>query len=136
MVARKKALRFDILVSPAWRRVLRVVGVRPETAYVELGTNELLVKFGRFEQAFPVDAVEGARTADWPLWAGIGPRYLPGTVGFVGTFVNTVVVTFAPPQRFRFMFPLPFKRLFLSLKDPDAFITALTTTPAAETKAA
>lgn len=136
MVAKKKSLRFDILVSPAWRPMLRVIGVKPETAYVEVSADELFVKFGRFEQAFSLEAVESAQPAEWPLWAGIGPRYLPGTVGFVGTYVNTVMVRFGTPQRFRFMFPLPFKRLFLSLKDPEAFIIAMTTTPALETKAA
>lgn len=135
MVARKKAERFDILISPAWRPVLRVMGVKPETAFVELAKGELHVKFGRFEQAFPLEAVDTVTLAQWPLWAGIGPRYLPGTVGFVGTFVNTVLVRFAEPQRWQFMFPLPFKRMFFSLKDPEGFMAAVTA-PAVQTKAA
>lgn len=135
MVARRKSERFEILISPAWRPVLRLVGVKPDSAFAEIVKDELHVKFGRFEQTFPLGAVETATLAQWPVWAGIGPRYLPGTVAFVGTFVNTVLIRFAGPQRWRFMFPLPFKRLFLSLKDPEAFIAALTT-PAIETRAA
>jgi hypothetical protein len=135
MVAKKKGEYFDILVSPAWRPMLRVFGVKPETAFVEVTAHDLHVKFGRFEQTFPLADVESVKLAEWPLLAGIGPRYLPGTVGLVGTYVNTVMVRFATPQRFRFMFRFPFKRLYLSLKEPEAFIAALMK-PAVETKAA
>lgn len=135
MVAKKKTQRFEILLSPAWRPFLRIVGVRPETAFVEIAKGKLHVKYGRLEQSFPLEAVDSAEAAEWPIWAGIGPRYVPGTVGLVGTYVNTVLVRFAEPQRWLFMFRLPFKRLFLSMKDPEGFIAALTT-PEVEAKAA
>jgi hypothetical protein len=135
MAARKKAQRFEILLSPAWRPMLRLLRVSPETAFAEIAKGRLHVRFGIFEQAFPLDAIESTTAAQWPVWAGVGPRYFPGTVGFVGTFVNTVLVRFSEPQRWQFMFPLPFERLFLSVKNPDAFIEALTT-PAVEAKAA
>lgn len=136
MDARRKAHRFDILVSPAWRPMLRVIGVKPEDAFVELTTEDLHVKFGVFEQTFPLKAVEAARVTEWPLWAGIGPRYVPGTVGLVGTYLNTVVVDFKEQQRWRMgRLPLPFHRLYLSMKDPDAFVAAFAA-PTAEVKAA
>lgn len=135
MVAKKKPQRFDILISPAWRPMLRLVGVKPETAYVELTATKMRVHFGLLEETLPLDAVEGVRIAEWPLWAGIGPRYVPGTVGLIGAYLNVVLVTFREPQRWQLLFPLPFTRLFLSMKQPEEFIAALTKAEA-EKKAA
>ncbi|MEE8317225.1 MAG: hypothetical protein V3R70_11805 [Syntrophobacteria bacterium] len=81
MVAKKKTQRFDILISPAWRPMLRVLGVKPENAYAEVTGGEMHVRFGRLSHTFSVDAIETASIDDWPVWAGIGPRYAPGTVG-------------------------------------------------------
>ncbi|MFQ5473193.1 MAG: hypothetical protein ACE5FA_09955, partial [Dehalococcoidia bacterium] len=126
MVAKKKTQRFDILISPAWRPMLRVLGVKPENAYAELTGDEMYVRFGRLSHTFSLDAIETASIDDWPLWAGIGPRYVPGTVAFVGTFINTVVVKFSGPQTVRAVLPIRCNRLFLSLKEPEKFIAAVT----------
>ena len=125
MVAKKKTQRFDILISPAWRPMLRVLGVKPESAYAELTGDEMHVRFGRLSHTFSVDAIETAAIDEWPLWAGIGPRYAPGTVGFVGTFINTVLVKFSEPQTVRAVFPMRCNRLYLSLKEPQKFIAAV-----------
>lgn len=135
MVAKKKAQRFDILISPAWQPMLRLVGVKPETAYAEVTATKLRVRFGMFDETFPLEAIEEAHMSEWPLWAGIGPRYVPGTVGMIGTYLNIVQVTFSRPQRWRVLFPLPFEKLFLSMKEPDEFIAALSK-PAEQKKAA
>lgn len=129
MSVKKKSQRFDILISPAWQPMLRMIGAKPKDAFVEVSANQLRVKFGVLEEKFPLADVETAQAAEWPLWAGIGPRYVPGTVGLIGTYLNVVVVRFSKPQRWQMLFPLPFKRLFLSLKEPEKFIDALTAEP-------
>jgi hypothetical protein len=135
MVAKKKTQRFGILISPAWRPMLRVLGVKPENAYAELTGDEIHVRFGRLSHTFPLDAIETASIDDWPLWAGIGPRYVPGTVGFVGTFINTVLVKFSEPQTVRAVLPMHCNRLYLSLEEPEKFIAAATK-PVAAVRAA
>lgn len=137
MTAKRKAKRYPVLISPLWRLMLRPFGATPERCFVEVGDEELRVSFGRaFDGTFPLDTVEGASLAHWPLWAGVGPRYFRGTVGLIGSYVNTVEVRFKEPQRVRMLLPVRCKRLLLSMEDPRAFIAALEKQPAVEAKAA
>jgi hypothetical protein len=135
MTTKKATQRFEALISPAWRPFLRVLGIKPENTFAEVVGDELHVQFGRLSHTFPLDAVESASIEDWPLWAGIGPRYVPGTIGLVGTFINVVEVRFAEPQVVRKGLPLRCTRLFVSLKDPAKFIAAVKR-PVATAKAA
>src|SRR3972149_177970 len=78
-----------------------------------------------FAYRFPLEAVETAAPARWPMWAGIGPRVdFRGTVAFVGAYENTVEVRFKERQRVRMLVSLPCERLVLSLEDPEAVIAA------------
>ena len=136
-----KTRRFPILVSPFWRALLFPFGVTPERAFAAIDDGELRVSFGRlFDHRFPLEQVEVAAPARWPLWAGIGLRTdFRRTVAFVGAYVNTVEVRFKERQRVRMVVPLPCERLVLSLEDPEAFIAALekrNVTPEAPAKAA
>jgi len=135
MTTKKAPQRFEVLISPAWRPVLRVFGVKPENSFAEVTGEELHVQFGRLSHTFPLDAIEAASIEDWPVWAGVGPRYVPGTVGFIGTFINVVLVRFTEPQTVRQGLPLRCTRLFISLKDPAKFIAAVTK-PVVASKAA
>ena len=135
MTAKKAPQRFEVLISPAWRPVLRVLGVKQENSFAEVIGDELHVQFGRLSHTFPLDAIETASIEDWPLWAGIGPRYVPGTIGLIGTFINVVLVRFVVPQTVRRGLPLRCTRLFITLKDPAGFIAAVTK-PVAVSKAA
>lgn len=136
-----KTRRFPILVSPFWRALLFPFGVTPERAFAAIDDGELRVSFGRlFDHRFPLEQVEVAVPARWPLWAGIGLRTdFRRTVAFVGAYVNTVEVRFKERQRVRMVVPLPCERLVLSLEDPEGFIAALekrTATAEAPAKAA
>lgn len=126
MTPKTKKERFPILVSPLWRYPLRVFGVTEETAFAEVDGAKLHVRFGRFDYEFPLDMVEEVRPAAWPVWAGIGPRYWRGTVGLIGTYVNTVEVLFKEPQEIRVLVPLRCERLYLSAEEPGEFIAAVT----------
>jgi hypothetical protein len=120
-------MRFPILMSPLWRPLLLPFGGTSQRSYAELEDGTLHVRFGwLFDHRFPLDQVEAASPSHWPLWAGIGWRTnFRGTVGLIGTYVNTVEVRFKEPQRVRMLLPAPCRRLFLSLEDPHDFIAAL-----------
>jgi hypothetical protein len=137
MPAKTKAKRFPILISPFWRYLLLPLGAMPERCFAEIEDGELHVRFGRwFDLRFPLEEVEEVGLSHWPLWAGIGPRYLRGAVGLIGTYVNTVEVRFKEPQRVRMLLPVRCERLTLSMEDPRAFMAALEKQPAVEAKAA
>jgi hypothetical protein len=109
----------------------------PERCFAEIEDGELHVRFGRwFDLRFPLEEVKEAGLSHWPLWAGIGPRYLRGTVGLIGTYANTVEVRFKEPQPVRMLLPVRCERLILSMEDPRAFMAALEKQPAVEAKAA
>lgn len=120
-------MRFPILISPMWRPFVLPLGGTPERSYVELEDGVLHVRFGwLFNHRFPLDAVEAASPSHWPVWAGIGWRTnFRGTVGLIGTYVNSVEVRFKQPQRVRMILPTPCRRLYLSLEQPRDFIAAL-----------
>jgi len=120
-------MRFPILMSPMWRPLLLPFGGTPERSYAEIQDGELHVRFGwLFDQRFPLTAIEGASPSHWSVWAGIGWRTnFRGTVGLIGTYVNTVEVRFREPQRVRMVLPFACRRLFVSLEDPREFINAL-----------
>ena len=130
-------MRFPILISPLWRPLLLPFGATADRSFAEIQDGHLHVRFGLlFQHRFPLDQVEGASLAHWPLWAGIGWRTnFRGTVGLVGTYVNTVEVRFKEPQRVRLLVPIRCRRLYLSVDDPRGFIAALRPPPAAAAEA-
>lgn len=127
MAPKTKAQEFRILTSPLWTPFLWPLGVTQRQAYAQLHEGKLHVHFGRvFDAEFPLDEVEGAELARWPLWAGIGPRTdFRGNVGLIGTYVNVVEVRFKEPQRVRLLFPVTCRKLYVSMEEPHAFIEAL-----------
>jgi hypothetical protein len=128
---------FPIAISPLWRGLLLPLGVTPKRSFVEVADGDVHIRFGWFDYHFPLEAVERATLARWPIWAGVGVRTnFRGTVGLIGTYVNVVEVTFAEPQQMRLLVRTGCRRLFLSLQDPHSFITALTRHRATEAKAA
>jgi hypothetical protein len=53
-------------------------------------------------------------------------------VGLIGAYVNIVEGRFKEPQRVRMFLPMTCRRLYLSLEEPQDFITALREATAAE----
>lgn len=128
MTAKTRAHRFTILASPLWTPFLFPFGVTSKQAFARIEEGTLHVHFGRvFDQEFPLEDIESAAIARWPIWAGIGPRTdFRGNVGLVGTYVNIVEVRFKEPQKVRLMVvPSTCKKLYLSMEEPHAFIAAL-----------
>lgn len=133
-----RSLRFPILISPLWRYLLLPFGATPARSFAELKDGELHVRFGRlFDHRFPLEEVESVSLGHWPVWAGVGWRTnFRGSVGLIGTYVNTVEVRFKEPQRVRLLVPVRCERLYLSVEDPHDFISAVVRRLTVEAKAA
>jgi hypothetical protein len=133
-----RSLRFPILISPLWRYLLLPFGATASRSFAEIKEGELHVRFGRlFDHRFPLEEVESVSLGHWPVWAGVGWRTnFRGSVGLIGTYVNTVEVRFKEPQRVRLVFPVRCERLYLSVEDPHDFISAVTKRLTIEAKAA
>ena len=117
--------RFPILVERRYRLVLRVFGVNPENAYVDLGEN-LEASFGWSHVSTPVSncarwAIEGPWRAITAVGVRISPRSRELTFG--GTPRGGVRIDFHKPIRYWRLSP---PALYLSVEDLDGFAAALT----------
>lgn len=110
----------------AWRPLLTVLGGTHHRSYVEVERDTVTFRFGAFEARIPRADVSGASRAHWPLLDGIGWRIGPGTVGLIGSLQNVVEVRLQQPHRMSvFLIPVKARRVFVSLEDPQAFLTDL-----------
>ena len=112
-----------------WSWVLRVIGVRPGAAQVELTDDDrLLATFGRFRVETPLANVSGFRlTGPYRWWRAIGPRGSFADHGFTfGTSARGGVCL-----SFRAWVPSGYVRggrmeaLTVTVEDPDALAAAL-----------
>jgi hypothetical protein len=66
--------RYPFSVDPTWRLPLRLIGVRPSSAYVEVN-DELMVRFGPWTLRTPMSNVAGATvTGPFSAWRVLGPH--------------------------------------------------------------
>ena len=96
-------------------------------SYLELTGDALVARFGwLFHHRFPLGDIEGAAKRSWPLLYGIGWRTnLLGVIGLIGSRAGVVEIRFRRRRWLWMLLPLPFDRLAVSLKDPEAFLQAL-----------
>jgi hypothetical protein len=116
--------RFPFRVEPRYRGILRSFGVRPGTAYVELG-EQLEAHFGWSHIVTPVSnitrwSIEGP----WLALTAIGVRrgILDGVMSFSGTTAGGVRVDFRERPRYFFFRP---PALYVAVEDPEGFAAAL-----------
>jgi hypothetical protein len=116
--------RFPIRVEPRYRLILRIFGVRPENAFVELGET-LDAHFGWSHISTPVSnctrwSIEGPWSPITALGVRMSIRHRDITFG--GTPRGGVRVDFREPVRYwRFHPPA----LYLTVQDLDGFAAAL-----------
>lgn len=121
----KPSRRFAILVEPRYRLVLRIFGVTPANAYVDLGEN-LEAHFGWSHITTPFSnctrwSIEGPWRAITALGVRISVRHRDITFG--GTPCGGVRIDFREPVRYwRFRPPA----LYLTVQDLEGFAAALT----------
>jgi hypothetical protein len=66
--------RYPFSVDPSWRLPLRLIGVRPSSAYVDVN-DELAVRFGPWTLRTPISNVAGAAvTGPYSAWRVLGPH--------------------------------------------------------------
>jgi hypothetical protein len=116
--------RFPIRVEPRYRRLLRIFGVNPENAFVDLGET-LDARFGWSRISTPVaNCVRWSIEGPWRALTAIGVRrsVRHGDVTFAGTARGGVRVDFREPPRYFFFRP---PALYLTVDDLEGFAAAL-----------
>lgn len=109
--------------------LLAICGGLPRSSYVEVGPQEVLLRFGwGFAATIPRDDIEHVRPARWSALAGLGWRVtLKGSIGLIGSLSGVVEISLKRRRVFRVVFlPWPTRKLYVSLQDPEAFLRALT----------
>ena len=68
---------FDFLFAPAYERPARLFGIRPETAWVEVGEEQFEASFGPWRVRTPLsNIVDAAITGPYAFWKTAGPARL------------------------------------------------------------
>ncbi|MFC0032911.1 hypothetical protein ACFFMM_25635 [Micromonospora chaiyaphumensis] len=126
---RRFAFRFD----PAFRLPLALLGVRPETARVELGRDELTVRFGPWRLRTARDNVSGVELGGpYRWWRAVGPHLslADGGVTFGTGVAAGVCIRLAMPVPA--LVPGPWPRhpaVTVTVTDPEALRDALVAPP-------
>ena len=93
--------RFDFAFDPEYRSFGRVFGVRPATAWLEVGDERLEARFGPWHISTPLSNVVDARlTGPYAFWKTAGPARLAITdrgLTFATRSVEGVLICFAAP---------------------------------------
>jgi hypothetical protein len=122
--------RFPMRLDGWVRPFLWPFGGTPARSYVEVGPEELHIKYGwAFEKRFRLDEIESVQAGKWPWWGGLGWRSnLAGRLGLVASYSGIVDVRLKRKRwTWMVLLPLPCNQLTISLEDPEAFIAALRT---------
>ncbi len=107
-----------------WKAVLLLCGVRPASAYAELG-DELRVRFGPWRTRTPVSNIERYDiTGPYTWWGAIGPRrsVRNGDFSYGTSTDGGVCLTFHRPVR---CWPVHPTQLTVTVDDLEGFAAAL-----------
>jgi len=118
--------RFPIRLERSWRPWLRLWGVRPENAYIDLGDGRLDARFGWSTLATDLSNIEDYRiTGPYRWWSAIGVRrsVRNGDASFCGTARGGVCLRFRDPVPWARIFHPP--ALTVTPEDLDGFVAAL-----------
>ncbi len=95
--------RFAFAFAPTYRRLARVFGITPSTAWLEVSEEKLEVRFGPWRVSTPVENITGAAiTGPYALLKTAGPARLAITdrgLTFATNGDRGVLLTFATPVR-------------------------------------
>jgi hypothetical protein len=110
----------------AWAWLLAALGGTAETSYAEVLPEAVVVRFGLSQHRIARSDIAAARRGRWPLIGGIGWRVGPGVLGLIGSLDGIVELELARPYIHHLvLIPLRFRRLVVSLEDPEAFLADL-----------
>ena len=117
-------MRFPIRVDDRYRPFLRLFGVKPGNAHVDLG-DDLVARFGRFSVRTPIGNVTRWRIeGPWRAITAVGVRrsVRHGDVTFAGTPRGGVRIDFRDRVRFR---PFRIPALYVTVDDLEGLAAAL-----------
>jgi hypothetical protein len=120
-------LRFSRWFLPlAW-----LTGMWPSRSFVRVADGGVDVAMGwAFRARFPAAAVVVVRATRGPRWGGVGVHGFGGTWVVNGSLHGVVELHLRNPARARVLgVPVRLRRLFVSVTDPTALVSALTVTP-------
>ncbi|GAA4114968.1 hypothetical protein GCM10022415_11190 [Knoellia locipacati] len=93
--------RFDFAFAPAYRLPAMLFGIRPETAWVDVGDDELRVRFGPWRLTTALENITGCEESGGFAWIKTaGPPHLSLTdrgVTFATNGDRALCVTFRDP---------------------------------------
>jgi hypothetical protein len=121
---------FDIDYSRGNRVLMGLIGVGPRFSGVVIDDEEISVRLGwGFYADIAIADIQRVGTSERPFFAW-GAHGWRGRWLVNGSSKGIVALEIDPPARgWAIGFPLRLRVLYVSLADPDAFITALTTPP-------
>ena len=120
--------RFAFDFDPRFRRLLAVIGVRPDTAWVMLDDTHLRARFGRFRVRTPVtNLADVIITRDYRWYTAIGPRGSLADRGatFGTTTTAGVCVCFHEPVTALAGRLVRHPGLTMTVEDPEALAAAI-----------
>jgi hypothetical protein len=120
-------MRTSIHRSNWVKPLLWLFGGTDERSYVEIDGDSVHVRFGfLFDERVPLTNIVEAERQHWPLLSGIGWRTnLIDSVALVGSYSNVVRLEIAPRKWMKVLFPVRVKYLYVSVDDPDAFVSEI-----------
>lgn len=94
---------------------------------MDVGSGRVRFRFGwGFDRSIGQEQIADAYRTRWPLIAGIGWRIGGGCVGLIGSRKGVVEVVLRAPCRARILgLPYRFRRIAVSLEDPDGFLAEI-----------
>jgi hypothetical protein len=98
-----EAERFEFAFAPSYRSTARVFGITPSRAWVEVGNDRLVARFGPWRVSTPrTNVVDAVITGPYAFWKTAGPARLAITdlgLTFASNGSEGVLITFAKPVR-------------------------------------
>jgi len=119
--------RFPIRLDPRFGWFLRLFGVKPASAYVELGEAQLEARFGWSRITAPVSTIERwAIEGPWRALTAMGVRrgVIKADITFGGSPLGGVRLDFRKGQHPKYFFFRP-PALYVTVEDLEGFAAAL-----------
>lgn len=119
--------RFDIRIDTLWIAPLLLVGATHAKSFVEVGSEEIFLKFGMGEEKIPLSNVDTVAPHEWSLFHGIGHRVGYDGMGYVGSTDGVVQIKLKSPQSFHLLLGMKIDlgNFYVSLTDPEGFMAAV-----------
>lgn len=120
-------MRTSIHRSNWVKPLLWLFGGTDARSYVEIDGDSVHVRFGfLFDERIPLKNIVKAERQHWPLLGGIGWRTnLIDSIAVVGSHSNVVRLEIAPRMWMKVLFPVRVEYLYVSVDDPDAFVSEI-----------